>query len=211
MKMRIVLFSGSLRRDSHQSCLLRHMAERINSGNNSANFELDIFPPAEVDLPLFNQDLEMEPEIRSRVLKVYDRFAAADGFIVASPEYNAQVSPFLKNTFDWVSRLPRIAPPTPSAFKGKPLLLSSVSTGWTGGIQGLAAARLLFNYMGFLVVPGQICVSYAEDWRDGNDFAFEETFSEHIDRVLKDFEAQMLSQKIISNAYLRQPVEGEAS
>lgn len=181
---KILLFAGSLRRDSYQGRLVRYMAERLG-----IQVDVDILAPAEIDLPIFNQDLEDEPAIRAQVWKIYERFAAADGVIIASPEYNAQVSPFLKNTFDWVSRLPRIAPPTPSAFRGKHLLLSCATTGWTGGIQGLLAARLLFSYMGFIVVPEQIAVSHVNQWQVDESFVFEANFSAHIDRVLHEFAA----------------------
>lgn len=182
MKPRVLMFAGSLRKESHQLRLLLYIARLLQG-----RVDLDILIPAEVDLPLFNQDLEAEPEIRSKVKALHQRFLAADAVIVATPEYNAQIAPFTKNTFDWMSRLPRLEPPTPSCFKGKPLLLCSASTGWTGGIQGLAAARLFFAYIGYIVQPGVICLSHAEDYVTGESYLFEENFASYIERLIDDF------------------------
>jgi chromate reductase len=102
---RILLFPGSLRRDSHQRRLVGHFLPLIEG-----RCQPDILEAGEMALPLFNQDLEQEPSVIAHVEAVHRRFAAADGFIVAPQEYNGHVSPYLKNTVDWLSRLSRIDP-----------------------------------------------------------------------------------------------------
>jgi chromate reductase len=183
---RLLLFPASLRRQSHQRRLLRYLEPVIGAG-----CDIDILEPTEVRLPLFDQDLEQSDAVRSEVIGLHDRFSAADGLIVASPEYNGHVSAYLKNTLDWVSRLsridPRYAESTP--FQGRPVLLASASTGWTGGLLGLQNARSMFSYLGCLVVADQICVSDAEQWITGNDYQFEDRFAEHIRNVLTRFVA----------------------
>jgi len=191
MMPRILMFAGSLRRQSYQAALIDYMARRI-----AGMAVLDILPAAAVNLPLFNQDLESDPDVMAEARLLHGRFLAADGVIVASPEYNGSIAPFLKNTFDWISRLPRLEPPTPSAFKGKTLLLSSATTGWNGGIQGLAVARLMFSYMGYIVHPNQICVGDAADGMTDEGFDFEDSFNDYLDRVLREFIAMTAATRI---------------
>jgi chromate reductase len=181
---RLLFFPASLRRQSHQRRLLDYFAESLSS-----SCEIDMLTPEDVNLPLFNQDLEQSEPVLSEVIALQARFKAADGFVVASPEYNGHMSPYLKNTVDWVSRLPRIDAhyATESPFRGKPVLLASASTGWTGGLLGLQSARSVFSYLGCLVTADQICVSDAEQWVANDRFHFEDAFVEHIRKTLMAF------------------------
>jgi chromate reductase len=180
----LLFFPASLRRQSHQRRLLDHFAETI-----SASCEIDMLTPEDVNLPLFNQDLEQSESVLSEVIALQARFQAADGFVVASPEYNGHISPYLKNTVDWISRLPRIDARYMEGdpFRGKPLLLASASTGWTGGLLGLQSARSVFSYLGCMVAGEQICVSDAEQWVVNDHFRFEDAFAEHIRKTLTSF------------------------
>ena len=181
---RLLLFPGSLRRNSHQRRLLDYVGTII--GDRAA---IDLVGPTDIDLPIFNQDLEASPAIFSHVQAVHARFSAAHGIIAASPEYNGHVSPYLKNTVDWVSRLPRIDAHCQErdAFRAKPLLLASASTGWSGGLLGLRDARTLFSYLGCLVGADQICVSDAAHWAATGAFVFEPGFSTFIEQTVIRF------------------------
>jgi len=178
---RVLLFPGSLRRDSYQRRLIEYIRPLL-----ADHCETEIL---EADFPLFNQDLEQDPSIIARVAAVHRHFAAADGLIVASPEYNGHVSPYLKNTVDWVSRLSRIDPLFADShpFNGKPLVLASASTGWAGGLLGLRDARTLFGYLGCLVQAEQICVSDAAHWSFEGSFRFEPAFTAYIAATLGHF------------------------
>lgn len=190
---RLLLFSGSLRRHSHQSRLLHHFAGLIADACT-----IDMLTPADVDLPLFDQDLEHSEAMLAKVMALHQRFESADGIIVASPEYNGHVSSYLKNTVDWVSRLPRIDAryAARNAFHGRPLLLASASTGWTGGILGLQNARSVFSYLGCTVVADQICVSGAEQSIVDDQFHFHDGFADHINTVLTRFIALVGSLRV---------------
>lgn len=181
---RLLFFPASLRRQSYQRGLLDHFAATLAS-----LCEIDMLDPEEVNLPLFNQDLEQSPSVVSRVIALQARFRVADGIVVASPEYNGHISPYLKNTLDWISRLPRIDPSYASGdpFRGKPVLLACASTGWSGGLLGLQSARSVFSYLGCMVTADQICVSDAEQWVVNDRFRFEEAFAEHIRNTLASF------------------------
>lgn len=178
-----LLFPASLRQDSHQRRLLGHFAPILLRHGT-----VDILPPSEIDLPLFNQDLEHEPAIRSRLRALHARFRAASALVVATPEYNGHVPAYLKNTLDWVSRLPRLEP-VANALQDKPVLLASASTGWSGGLLGLRDARSIFSYLGGLVFARQICVCDAEQWRQGDGFSFAPDFAAFIETTIAEFAA----------------------
>ncbi len=183
-KPRLLLFPGSLRRDSHQRRLLDYLAVLLEG-----HCRIDLLAPDEVRLPLFNQDLERDADTMLEVMALHGRFRAADALIVASPEYNGHVAPYLKNTVDWVSRVARIDPrhAAVNPFRDKPLLLCSASTGWTGGVVGLQDARSIFAYLGCLVAGEQICVSDAEQWVQAGGFQFEPGFADYIQQALARF------------------------
>jgi chromate reductase len=190
---RLLLFPASLRRHSHQRRLIDYLAMQMEG-----RCQIDILSAGDVTLPLFNQDLECVPEVSYAVQVLHDRFARADGIIVASPEYNGHVSPYLKNTVDWVSRLAHINPhfADHNPFRNKPLLLTSASTGWTGGVLGLQAARSIFSYLGSLVVPAQICLSHAEQALVEDRYEFDPFFADHIARTVEQFIALVLRTRI---------------
>jgi len=97
----ILGISGSLRKNSYNTRLLYVAEELLPEG-----MSLDIFDLKPI--PLFNQDLESHPpEI---VADFKTRIAAADGLLIATPEYNYSIPGVLKNALDWASRPPRKGP-----------------------------------------------------------------------------------------------------
>ena len=160
----ILVFSGSQRQDSLNRRLAFFLAQQLEH-----DFTLDVVDTKDIDFPLFNQDDERNPEILKKIFPIYQRFLQADGFVMVCPEYNGSVTPFLKNTIDWISRLSRIAPDECiNPLQEKPMLLASATAGMSGGILGLQAARNIFNYLGSLVLAEQICMPQAAHaWNDG--------------------------------------------
>jgi len=161
---RLLLVCGSQRRESFNARLLAHLARRLRS-----QCEIDDLASPDVDLPLYNQDLESEPEIVERVIRLHRRFDASNAILVASPEYNGQLTPFLKNLIDWISRIPRIDRRFGSPFVGRPVLLCSASTGSTGGAVAIPAARALFGYVGCVVLGDAICLPCAHQVWTGEE------------------------------------------
>ncbi len=136
--------------------------------------------PRDVELPLFNEDIEGDARLRDKVAQLHRRFSSCRALIVAAPEYNGQMTAYLKNMIDWVSRLAYIDPNFANPFIDKPLLLCSASTGSSGGMAGIAHARALFGYVGALVLGGAICVPYAADKWSDLGFMFEDSFEGYI-------------------------------
>ncbi|NND64476.1 MAG: NAD(P)H-dependent oxidoreductase, partial [Gammaproteobacteria bacterium] len=111
------------------------------------------------DIPLFDQDIE-DQGMPTGVLKLRQDMKNADGFLIASPEYNSFFSGVLKNAIDWASRPYQDDPPL-VCFKNKVAGLLSASPGQLGGIRGLPRLATLLRGLGTLVVPTQCTVGQA--------------------------------------------------
>ncbi len=97
--LKLLGISGSLRRASCNTGLLRAAASVLPEG-----VSLDIADLSEI--PFVNQDV---PEKSAAVSKVLAQMAEADAFVFACPEYNYSLAPALKNIIDWASREPNNA------------------------------------------------------------------------------------------------------
>lgn len=130
---RIVGFAGSLRRASYNRSLLRAAQELAPE-----RLRIEIHDIAGV--PLYNEDIETEG-VPQAVADLRSAIAAADGLLIAVPEYNHGVPGVLKNTIDWLSR-----PPRKSVLGGKPAALMGASPGTTGTVRGQSQLRLSFVF-----------------------------------------------------------------
>src|SRR5690242_14364726 len=96
--------------------------------------------------------------------------AAHKGVFIASPEYNASVSPLLKNAIDWVSRVRERGDQPYAAFRDRVFALASASPEPLGGARGLLALRQILELgCGALVLPEQVIVPNAETAFDDLD------------------------------------------
>ncbi len=96
---RILGLSGSLRRDSFNTALLRAAAEVAGDG-----VEIDIATLH--GIPLYDADLEDREGIPASVNDLRRRIAGSDGLLIATPEYNNSIPGVVKNGIDWLSRRP---------------------------------------------------------------------------------------------------------
>lgn len=111
MTMKILTLSGSLRRASINSALLRATALVAPVG-------MEIFPYPDLGmLPLFNPDLE--PELPAPVAHLKQQIDAADALMIASPEYAHGVTGVMKNALDWLVGT--------ESFVNKPVVLLNAS------------------------------------------------------------------------------------
>lgn len=95
--VRIIGLSGSLRKGSLNSALLRATTALAPS-------ELGVEVASIRDIPLYDGDIEAEAGIPVAVAELKERIAAADGLLLVSPEYNQSLPGVLKNAIDWLSR-----------------------------------------------------------------------------------------------------------
>jgi len=163
-KISLAGISGSLRRDSFNTRLLKNVVDLLPE-----NVSMDILS---IDLPLYNADLDI-PEAKERpaaVQQFRDALAAADGLIIVSPEYNFSIPGLLKNAIDWASR-----------GKDSPLLKKPVAVmGATQGLWGTAKMQLaflpVFQFMDMKVVQQpEVLIAKAQEKFDKNSKLTDET------------------------------------
>jgi len=149
--MRVLGISGSLRRDSYNSALLRAAAERLPAGAELVEFEgLGEIPPYDADAEADGTPASVEA-LREAV-------RAADAVLVATPEYNHSIPGQLKNALDWVSR-----PAGESALLGKPAAVIGASTGMFGAVWAQAETRKVLGALGGRVVEAELPIPGAAD------------------------------------------------
>jgi chromate reductase, NAD(P)H dehydrogenase (quinone) len=133
---RILVFSGSVRTGSFNARLAKLAARALaEAGATVTAISLRDYP-----LPIYDGDTEAAMGPPEHAVALQALFAAHQGIFIAAPEYNAGVSPLLKNTIDWISRV-RDNGGQAAAF-GRPVFaLGSASPGGLGGYRGLITLR----------------------------------------------------------------------
>src|SRR5271155_2737635 len=95
---------------------------------------------------------------------------AHHGVFITSPEYSASVTPLIKNTIDWISRVRDPGEPTYAAFRGRVFAIGSAAASGGGGVRSLMALRQILELgCGALVIPEQISVPRADQAFDDMD------------------------------------------
>ena len=148
--MRILGISGSLRRDSHNTSLLRAAAMSLPSG-----VELELFdglrrPPA------LQRRHRRGPGAARRSSDLREAIAGADGVLIATPEFNGSIPGVLKNALDWASR-----PFPDNALRGMPVAVVGASTGLFGAVWAQAEVRKVLQTIGADVIDHELPVGQA--------------------------------------------------
>ena len=176
-KPRLLGISGSLRKASSNTAILTAVAEMIADKATLELFPLD-------DIPLYNQDIDVEPWPPA-VTALRDAIAAADGVIISSPEYNYGMSGVLKNALDWASR-----PYGKAKLTGKPVLTVTASMASTGGVRAQLQLNETLTAIAALVVlrPQSIIGSVLQKMTDGRftDEASLKFLNAAVDDLLRD-------------------------
>lgn len=116
--MNIVAISGSLRKASYNTALLRTLQELAPKGTSISIYTLH-------KIPVYNEDDEVATGKPEAVKLLDASIRAAGGVIISTPEYNFSIPGGLKNASDWLSR-------HGSPFAGKPVGIIGASGGPIG-------------------------------------------------------------------------------
>jgi len=146
---RILGISGSLRRDSHNTCLLRAAAEAAGPDVQFALYE------GLKEVPPYDGDDDVYPRAAS-VARLNEAIANADAVLFATPEYNASIPGQLKNAIDWVSR-----PVATNMLRNKPVAVVGASTGAFGAAWAQAELRKVLAALGARVLDVELPVPHA--------------------------------------------------
>jgi chromate reductase len=147
--VKILGISGSLRRDSYNTKLLRTADELL-----PPDVELEVYDGLKA-VPPYDEEDDVE-DAPAAVTALREAIADADGVLIATPEYNSSVPGHLKNSFDWVSR-----PLATNPLRNKPVAVVGASTGAFGAVWAQAELRKVLAAIGARVVDAEVAVGHA--------------------------------------------------
>jgi chromate reductase len=149
--VRILAISGSLRRGSHNTMLLRAAGELL-----APEHEL-VFWDGLRDVPAYDEDADVK-EAPASVTALREAIANADAVLISTPEYNSSIPGALKNALDWASR-----PIATNVFRNKPVAVVGSSAGMFGAVWAQAELRKVLAAMGARVAEVEVAVGHAAD------------------------------------------------
>jgi chromate reductase len=157
--------AGSLRAGSYNRALLRAARELAPD-----DLTIRIFDRVG-EIPLFDQDVEEEGDPEP-VAALKEAIAAADGLLLATPEYNHGVPGVMKNLLDWASR-----PARDSVLDGKPTGILGATPGMTGTARAQSMLRqsLVFTNSPAMLQPEVLVARAHERFDDGGRLTHERT------------------------------------
>jgi chromate reductase len=188
--MRVLGISGSLRRDSFNTALLRAAAERLPAGAELVEFErLREIPPYDEDVEAVAPVSEIglgggaAPGVDA-VHELREEISTADAVLIATPEYNHSIPGQLKNALDWASR-----PAGKSALNGKPAAAIGASRSMFGGVWAQAELRKVLAAMGGRVIEAELPVAHAHELMANGRLELPPEQSERLEEILAELVA----------------------
>jgi NAD(P)H-dependent FMN reductase len=155
---KILVFAGSIRTGSFNARLAALAAKELTL----ADADVTHISLADFPMPLYDGNTEAASGPPENAFKLKRLIGLQHGVFIASPEYNASITPLLKNTLDWVSRVREGKEPPLAAYKNRVFALGAASNGTYGGMRSLIALRQVLELgCGALVIPEQIAVREA--------------------------------------------------
>ncbi|HXW48929.1 MAG TPA: NAD(P)H-dependent oxidoreductase, partial [Xanthobacteraceae bacterium] len=132
---KVLVIPGSLRSGSHNVKLAALAAKELAL----AGAEVTRISLQDYTLPLFDADLAAASGPPAAAVKLKQALMAHHGIFITSPEYSASVTPLIKNTIDWISRVRERNEPTYAAFRGRVFAIGSATAGGGGGLRSMMA------------------------------------------------------------------------
>lgn len=175
--MTILAFAASLRRESLNKKLLNLAVETARD----AGATVDVADFHEFDMPLFNGDLEAEHGLPPGAQELVRRITAANGVMIAAPEYNFSMSGVLKNAIDWISRS------RPNPFRGRHGIVMAASTSVIGGIRGLWQLRIPLEGSGLLLYPDMFALASAQKAFDEEGNLSDPALATRLEGIVKGY------------------------
>lgn len=175
-ELKVLGICGSLRRKSFNMAGLRAAGELLPAGMSMQIAEIG-------DIPLYNQDV-LDAGMPDPVKRLRAEIVAADGVLIASPEYNFSVTPALKNAIDWASRQPD------QAWQDKPIALFSCTGGPVGGARvQYDLRRILTQIWGHVLPRPEVFIGNSASKFDAAGRLTDETTRKFLTDLLVGFKA----------------------
>jgi chromate reductase, NAD(P)H dehydrogenase (quinone) len=171
--MKVLGISGSLRRDSYNTKLLRAAEGLLPGGVEYERWD------GLKDIPPFNEDDDFEPA-PAAVTDLRNAIGEADAVLIVTPEYNSSIPGVLKNALDWVSR-----PIVTNTLRNKPVAVVGASTGAFGAVWAQAELRKVLSAIGARVVDAEVAVGHAPTRFDENGRLEDESLLEQLGEMVE--------------------------
>lgn len=169
-KHQLLGMSGSLRKDATNRFLLRNAARLYGDAD---------YVEADLNLPLYDGDLEDAEGIPESVSRLAAQIAAADAVIISTPEYNKMLTGVLKNALDWVSRV------KPHPWQGKPVAVMSAAGGRAGGERAQASlVAAMVPFQSKLVIGPEIAVAGSSQEFDADGVLTNERYEANLVKLM---------------------------
>lgn len=176
--VRLIGISGSLRAASFNAALLRAAATMVPEGATMAVETIR-------GIPLYDADVEAADGIPPAVAALKDKMAAADGIVLATPEYNNSIPGVFKNAIDWLSRPPE---DIKRVFRGKPVALIGATPSGFGTILSQDAWLSTLRFLGTdLWCAERLLVSKAHTTFDGKGTLTDDAVREQLRKFVHGF------------------------
>ena len=156
MSVNLLFFAGSARINSLNKKLAKAAAREAEGFGADVTFiDLKDYP-----MPVYCGDLEEAEGVPQAAQQLAEVLSDQHGVFIAAPEYNSSITPLLKNTLDWVSRLRVETNPARTPWHDKIYAVGSTSMGALGGIRVVQSMTgLLTNGYQVQVIPNTIAVA----------------------------------------------------
>jgi chromate reductase, NAD(P)H dehydrogenase (quinone) len=177
--VKVLGISGSLRRDSHNTKLVRAAAELLPT-----DVELELWDGL-ADVPPYDEDADTDPAPEA-VARLRAAIAGADALLIATPEYNSSVPGQLKNALDWASR-----PLATSVLRNKPVAVVGASASAFGAVWAQAELRKVLGATGARVIDAELAVPHAHERFDDDGRLDDEELRDGLCEVLQLLVAEL--------------------
>lgn len=175
----MLVFSGSTRGGSYNGRLAAIAARELAL----RDAEVRLLSLADYPMPLYDGDLEGARGVPDPALKLAELMLASDGVFIASPEYNQSVTPLLKNSIDWLSRIR--GDRYRDIWTKRVFAIGAASPGHFAGIRSLMHLRqILENALGARVLTQQVAIPYADKAFDENGNLTNDKAAGQLNRVI---------------------------
>ncbi|MFL6831624.1 MAG: NADPH-dependent FMN reductase [Xanthobacteraceae bacterium] len=163
---KILVIPGSLRAKSYNVRLAALATKELTLADAAVTrISLLDYP-----LPIYDADTAETAGPPSNAVKLKQLMSAHQGVFIASPEYNASITPLIKNTIDWISAVRERGEAPLAAYQNRVFALGGASPGRSGATHSLLALRqVLAVGCRALVIAEQVTVPNAEQAFDEMD------------------------------------------
>jgi chromate reductase, NAD(P)H dehydrogenase (quinone) len=175
VQMKILGISGSLRKGSYNTLLLRAARQLIDKDANLEIFDIST-------IPFYNADIDGEVKLYP-VHRLLESISGSDCLLFATPEYNHSIPGVLKNAIDWASR-----PAFQSVLRKKPAGILSASTSSVGGARAQEHLRgVLSSTLTPVFLTPDYLLPLANKAFDGSGMLIDETDENRLKRYLAEY------------------------